>query len=619
VGTNPLRKSFMTTREAIEYFRVRGAKDGLVALLRLRAQVCWAAVDREEKEELFLKEEEGSSGSSGSALDVKSAQDLLAVCQAEGQAAQEVQVLDTLTHLHLIRENTNRALKCNREAQGLAKELSDTTALRQVQETLEILHLLRGDSAEASKVRTQLGPEREGGEVSEVGRAWLQEALHGKGHDLRGRLCLADFLAHTAKSQAGRGLKEEVKEKRAQTQDPVVSGMCLLLLGKMSFVAPDAAGNLYEASRLFRAERLVEAEAAALQALATALLVKQQPDPVQALQFAEEAQALFQSTQDLRGQAIGLQLIANCKMVLQDSQRCLSAAYEAIRLFNEAGDDHGRQLVGKMLKSFGQSDQQILAALVKPKEVASFQGLQGTQEKPPEVSEELQAIMAEQVVWEYAWVPCETQDPKYFGEKHSGGVRRVMVASELRDPRLLRQLASCRKSSKAASAPFLGHMINGRLLTASSLQLAMEASLCTAVVYDVIRLNNLTQLEVLDAALRLIQALQPIEEPHKVALDIVLGSTQQLASVKGVRVPFHATLWGLCRTARIENPTHEFRVLDVDASTWLQDLPFISRYLLGAQSTRPCEAILRKGCLQVSRLVSARAQLKAPLKMVRKV
>lgn len=83
----------------------------------------------------------------------------------------------------------------------------------------------------------------------------------------------------------------------------------------------------------------------------------------------------------------------------------------------------------------------------------------------------------------------------------------------------------------------------------------------------------------------------------------------------GIRTPFHSTLWGFSRTANIENPTKEFRVLDLDAGRWKEDLPFICRYLMGAQSTRPTEAILRNGGLLVSRLVSARMKLRPPLKI----
>ena len=72
---------------------------------------------------------------------------------------------------------------------------------------------------------------------------------------------------------------------------------------------------------------------------------------------------------------------------------------------------------------------------------------------------------------------------------------------------------------------------------------------------------------------------------------------------------------GFCRTANIENPMNEFRVLDVDAGRWKEDLAFITRYLMGAQSTRPTEAMVRNGGLLVSRLVSARMKLKPPLKI----
>eukprot|EP00438_Fugacium_kawagutii_P023718 Skav228045 [mRNA] locus=scaffold1188:184746:187223:+ [translate_table: standard] len=95
-----------------------------------------------------------------------------------------------------------------------------------------------------------------------------------------------------------------------------------------------------------------------------------------------------------------------------------------------------------------------------------------------------------------------------------------------------------------------------------------------------------------------------------------LNEAKRVANdVEGIRTPFHSTLWGFSRTANIENPTKEFRVLDLDAGRWKEDLPFICRYLMGAQSTRPTEAILRNGGLLVSRLVSARMKLQPPLKI----
>ncbi|CAE7820784.1 unnamed protein product [Symbiodinium necroappetens] len=588
----------MAAFEALEYFRARNAKDGITAVLKLRAAASWAQISLSRAVGPLFSE----TSTDGFAGTLQTVQDLLFECKAEGQQEQQVHLLDVLAHVHLIRDNSNRALKCYKEALSLAKEVSSSVS--HLQGTFDMIRRLRSEppAAEAFDAEAQ---------VPSLPQL-VQEALKGSGASVdRCRLALVDFLAQKTKthSAARAALHEALQGLEG-------SGMGLLVLGKMDLTSAEAVTRLHQASRAFRVDGLPEAEATALQALATALLVQVRPDPMNALQAAEEAQALFKEVKDLRGEAIALQLIANCRMLLQDRDRCITAGYEAFRLFVQVGDDHGSKIAYKLLNSLGQSDQQIRASAVK-KEVARFDEVRVSEEKP-EVSEELRAIMAEQVVWEYAWVPSETQDPKYFGEKRPSGTRRILVASELRDPRLTQQLARCRAKSQKAK-PFFANLINGRLLTASAMESAMQASLCTAAVYDVTRLNNLTHLEVMDVAIRLVKALQPIEDPNKVALDIVLSSTQSIASVQGIRMPFHSTLWGFCRSARIENPTHEFRVLDVDAKTFKQDMAFITRYLLGAQSTRPMEAIVRKGALHVARLVSARAELKAPMKMVRKV
>ena len=588
----------MAAFEALEYFRARAASDGIGALLKLRAAFSWAPLS---KGPLFT-----GDVTDGFAATLQTVQDLLSECQADGRQEQQVHLLDVLSHLHLIRSNSNRALKCNREALSLAKEACSTATVQHLQGTLEIARRLRAEAPEVPS----FDPETQVPALPLL----TEEALTGSEGSAsmdRGRLALLDFLAYKAKTNAAS--RVTIHEGLLRQEG---SSAALLLLGKMDLAAPESVSRLHQASRAFREEGLADAEATALQALSTALLVQPRPDPMNGLQAAEEAQAVFKQVQDVRGQAIALQLIANCRMVLQDRDRCMAAAYEAVRLFVEVGDEHGKKMAVKLLLSLGQSEQQIRSALAQ-KEVARFDGLEASEK--PQVSEELKAIMAEQVVWEYAWVPSETQDPKYFGEKRSGE-RRVLVASELRDQKLLRQLARCRaaKEGREAKPKAFANLINGRLLTASALESAMQASLCTAAVYDVTRLHNLTQLEVMDVAVRLVKALQPIEDPHRVALDVVLSSTQSIASLKGIRLPFHSTLWGFCRTARIENPTHEFRVLDVDAKSFKEDLPFVTRYLLGAQSTRPMEAIVRKGALHVARMVSARAELKAPLKMVRK-
>ena len=271
----------------------------------------------------------------------------------------------------------------------------------------------------------------------------------------------------------------------------------------------------------------------------------------------------------MRGEAIALQTASNCRFILKDTDGAVDAAYRALRLFTECGDEHGRNMVVKLLQSLGQTQQQLQEAMSKSPTTVSVDTSHTSPEKEPEKSEEqrqreehLKNIMEEQVVFEYAWVPSETQDPKNFGEKRSSsGSRKIFVASELRDQKLLNQLAACRakRGSSGSKKPYFVNLMNGRLLTSSSLQTAMEASSCASVVYDVTKLNHMTPLEVVDVAIRLTQALQVIEETY--ALDVILASTQNIASATGGLLEI-TWLWIEMFLNRIATQPHRF-VLEI--------------------------------------------------------
>ena len=248
-------------------------------------------------------------------------------------------------------------------------------------------------------------------------------------------------------------------------------------------------------------------------------------------------QVFFQEIGDVRGEAIAVQTASNCRLILKDMDGAVATAYQALQLFGQCGDAHGKAMVVKLLRSLGQTDQQLQQATapkasradVEPAKVAKT-------EEQKQREDYMKNIMEEQVVFEYAWVPSETQDPKHFGEKKSvTGARKFFVASELRDRRLLQQLAAAR-AKRGSKKPYFVNLMNGRLLPSSSLQGAMEACACASVIYDVTKLNNMTPLEVADVAIRLVQALQVIEEPP-VAMDVILASTQNIASATGPAFP----------------------------------------------------------------------------------
>ncbi|CAK9006757.1 unnamed protein product [Durusdinium trenchii] len=594
--------------EAFAYFRGRAAKNGLTLVLKLKAIAAAPS--------LALKDC-GDEFASDARLDA--AQEMLSSCE---DLDEKVGLMEYLSILHLHRDNTHRALRHIKEAVTLARK-HHSQHLISVLRTQELAHLLREDTAAAGVIAKEIedsnGNPEKNPQLQHLPYLDLLRKVLQPEMDDQGRLSLVDFLVMKLKSSSeALALATEVCE---ESLHPMSQGMSWLFAGKMQLRSSAGLLCFKEAVSLFGAQKATEAEATALHGLATCLLLQERPDPSSALDCAQKSQVFFQELCDLRGEAISLQTASNCRLLLKDHAGAVAAALKAAKLFAQAGDEHGKSMVRKLLRSLGQNDQQIEEALSKQaaESVAHFDGVAGKEvakdmtEEQRQRDEYIKTIMEEQVVFEYVWVPSETQDPKHFGEKRASGSgpRKIFVASELRDKRLMQQLAACR--AKREVTPFFANLMNGRLLVSSSLQAAMEVSACASVIFDVTRLNNMTPLEVVDVAIRLVQALQVIEPV--VTMDVVLASTQNISSVTGIRTPFHSTLWGFCRTANIENPMHEFRVLDIDAKRWKEDIAFTTRYLMGAQATRPTEAIIRNGGLLVSRMVSARMKLQAPYKI----
>ncbi|CAE8706320.1 unnamed protein product, partial [Polarella glacialis] len=485
--------------------------------------------------------------------------------------------MGTIVEANLVREDHQAAIVMSKEVVALKVELGDIQGQASALSMLFKVYLAQGSDNEA------FGAGHEA-------MAALQKCDH------RGELAMAEFVAHVLLQKRSPEAVHVARRALSLARELSLrfsEGNALFLIGKCDLRSQEGLRSVLEAGKIFKELGLKKAEATSLHAAANSWLVQRRPSPTDALREAQEGLAVYRETADRRGEAIMLHTMANCHLALRETHRGVSVAYEALHLFEQLGDDYGVRLATKLLLGSGQSEEDLREATrIK----ASFDGLEtrasaatGAMRRRDEEAQ-AQTLQDEQVLWEYAWVPQETQDfGKLYGEKRPGGAfRRIFVASELRDPGLLRQLGTCwagSSSSPAKSPACFGNLINGRLLAAGSIQSAMEASRCASAVYDVSMLNHLTPLEVMDVALRLVQAQQTIEEP-KVALDIITASTQHMAYTHGLRDPFHATLWGFARTARIENPQHEFRCLDVDAGCRWEDMAFITRYLMGAQSTR---------------------------------
>ena len=546
--TSPdLQRHGRVLAEALTYFKGRAAKNGITWILRLTAAAVVDTLDSGS----FGSLGSGPSGAELASDDaLKLAEEMLSNCeatqaQAQAQQVQQICWKTFISILNLMRDNSHRALRLTQEAVSSARTLPFSerqNLLVLVLRTQQMVHLLRGENAAeiTKEVEAESTWDSQQGPFLDFLRLLLQQVQQSD-PDLAGRLCFIDFLAFKL-----RGCLHEAKAVAndvIEVGDGFTYGLAILFLGKLQLRSSEGLQCLKDACVSFASDaaKCKEAEAAALQATATAWLVQELPNPSAAIDAAQRSQVLFQELGDLRGEAIALQTASNCRFILKDTDGAVDAAYRALRLFTECGDEHGRNMVVKLLQSLGQTQQQLQEAMSKSPTTVSVDTSHTSPDKEPEKSEEqrqreehLKNIMEEQVVFEYAWVPSETQDPKNFGEKRSSsGSRKIFVASELRDQKLLNQLAACRakRGSSGSKKPYFVNLMNGRLLTSSSLQTAMEASSCAAVVYDVTKLNHMTPLEVVDVAIRLTQALQVIEDTY--ALDVILASTQNIASATG--------------------------------------------------------------------------------------
>jgi len=391
-----------------------------------------------------------------------------------------------------------------------------------------------------------------------------------------------------------------------------------LAVAKMDVASTEGLGLAQEAASAFEALGARRPAASAWHAVATACLLSRRVDLFAgALAAAMRSLELSKEDGDLGGQAIALQTVANCHAALKDADRAATSAYDALALFEETGDDYGARLASKLLESLGQTPAEIPARRQRGQQTVASAGpeTKEAQEEKRLRDEEAYTMKEEQVLWEYTWMPIETQNPSIYGDK-STGPRKIFMTGQLQNKSLLRKLARCHPSANSKDgAPCLSNMLNGKIQRTGTFTPAMQASQCKVAIYDVTNLNRLGSLEVIDALLPLCQSVISGIEDRIIPIDIITMSTQALNITAGLREPFHSTLWGFGRTFRQENPAHDLRLLDMDAGCREEQLVLVCRWLLGAQTLRPIEVAVRGGQLLSQRLVGSRTELRLPVRM----
>uniref|UniRef100_A0A7S1PVM3 Uncharacterized protein n=1 Tax=Alexandrium catenella TaxID=2925 RepID=A0A7S1PVM3_ALECA len=572
---------------------------------------------------------------------LRAVKDLVSLHQAKGDSRAEVRALDALANLHLAKDNVRKALKVAQEALTAAKDVDHDIeldvmrtlvsvyflkkdaegALNTTQDMLAMYQKMNDRSGEASamlllfRVYQLSGMDDEGLKTAYEALA-IQRELENK----RGQLRIMELLASTlldkkAYAEAAEVAMDALTLTR-ELQLHYSQACAIFTMAKTNIASTEGATYAGEAARIFREGGHLKEAATAYHAVANGILLMRGPAR-DAIGAAAEGLNLYKETGDKQGEAVMLHTIANCQLALRETDNAINSAYEALAMFDKCGDKYGVGLAKKFLVGTGQTEEAIKEW--RDQQLATFDGVETrvvgeTDEDKRRMEDEARDLNDQQVLWELAWIPWETQDPKNFGEKSPPTTRRVFVAGEMQDKGMLKKLMKVRPNKSAAGTPYFSNLLNGRLLNKDTLQFGITASQCLSIVYDVSKLNHHGPLEVIDLVLKICQAFIPIEE-RKIALDLVTTSCQNLAWTAGLQEPFHATLWGFCRAARNENPMHEFRLLDVDPARRTQSMAFICRYLMGAQTTRPAEAICRNGGLMVSRLVGARTKLNLPVRI----
>jgi tetratricopeptide (TPR) repeat protein len=622
------REAQRAAATAMTFYRDLGDKDGEVAVLHT---MMFQSLAREQPEEA-----------------IKAAQDIVSFHQAAGEKKDAAGALDIIANIYLLMEKYSKALRVAQDALTIVRELRDLKAELGIMNTVASIQLVSQDGPAAMKAAEDMLDlyqklEDKQGEVVAMTMIYkvhlmlgaqqqaLQvatETLYAKRDlgDTRGQLPVLEFIC-SLMMDLGMGTEAlpYAREALAITRELELrysEGSALFMIAKCDIGTREGLGAASEAAEIFRGTGHKRAEAVALHAVSNAYLV-QKLGPREALGPASEAMNVYKELGDKQGEAIMLHTIANCQLAMRDVEGAVNSEYEALAMFEETHDDYGRGLALKLLEGAGQTEDDIRERK-EQQQYAKFESLERaadewveTAEEKEERNEQARTLENDQVLWEYSAVPAEWDDPAKYGEKRAGGARRIFCCGQLQDRKLLQKLMDARPNKTSGESPMFANLLNGRFVKMTSLQRAMQASNCDAVVSDLTEINNCGPLESLDLSLRLVQALVYIDD-KKVALDVITQSSQNMHHTEGYQEPFHACQWGFSRAARLENPQHEFRTLDIDRRRRIVDMPLISRYLLGSQQTRPAESIIRQGGLFVDRLVGSRTPLKFPVKLEKK-
>ena len=253
------------------------------------------------------------------------AQERLEKCDSK---AQQVCWKELIAILHLLKDNSHRALRIIKEAVAQSRALAFSERPKLLVSTLrtqQLTLLLHGESAAEVAKEAEAEASWAPKTPQEPFLNFLRFLLQQPPDDITGYLAFIDFLAMKLRSSLheAKGVVDEVVSMSRLEPMPWVTEWPRSSLASCNSGLLRAFVVWKPHTEMFRMVPCKEAEAAALQAMATAFLVQEQPNPTAAIDVAQKSQVRWWcrdtshvKSQDLRSVDQIMSRLLDASMVL---------------------------------------------------------------------------------------------------------------------------------------------------------------------------------------------------------------------------------------------------------------------------------------------------------------
>ena len=285
----PLEGRDAVLAEALIYFQGRALKSGISWTLKSKIATTLESLDVKEVNPSNLDITNALLQADEESMTL--AQERLEKCDSK---AQQVCWKELIAILHLLKDNSHRALRIIKEAVAQSRALPFSERPKLLVSTLrtqQLTLLLHGESAAEVAKEAEAEASWAPKTPQEPFLNFLRFLLQQPPDDITGYLAFIDFLAMKLRSSLheAKGVVDEVVSM-SDLSHAMSDGVTTFFLGKLQLRTPEGLRCLKAATEMFRMVPCKEAEAAALQAMATAFLVQEQPNPTAAIDVAQKSQ-----------------------------------------------------------------------------------------------------------------------------------------------------------------------------------------------------------------------------------------------------------------------------------------------------------------------------------------